>query len=209
VTSIVQVPKGRPDPAGIGYPMIERQSILGGDISSSVAEWLARVAAPTPTFASPPPSQGEDAPEELFDALAKFKIWTAKVAMHLDRDWRDRLFGQLDSLLDAESWEADDAPPSISSYSTFLRMLLLLRPHRRPGIGATSDGQLIAMWTSGNDRLTIECLSNDLVRWHLSVIIDTEQERAAGRTPLPRLSAVLGPYGPDRWFADANQLHSA
>jgi hypothetical protein len=208
VTSIVQVPKGRPDPGGIGHPMIERQSILSDNISSSVAERLARVVAPTPTFAGRAPPQGKDTSEKLFDALAQFKICTAKVAMHLDREWRDRLFGQLDSLLDAESWEADDATPTINSFSTFLRMLLLLRPRRRPGIGATSDGHLIAMWTTGNDRLTIECLSNDLVRWHLSVTIDTEQERAAGRTPLLRLAVVLSPYGPDRWFADADRLHS-
>jgi hypothetical protein len=126
--------------------------------------------------------------------------------MHLDRDWRAKLFGQLDSLLALSDWQVEDAAPTIESYSTFLRMLTLLRPQRRPGLGATFDGRLIATWTVGDDRLTIECLPKDVVRWQLSATIDGERERAAGETPLPRLAAVLRPYDPGRWFQNANHL---
>ena len=207
--SIVQVAHGRPDPATIGRPMVKTLSAASADISSLLlARRLESFASPTPTFAGRPLVEEKNLREKLFDSLAAFKIRTASVAMHLDRAWRDRLFAQLDSLLDAESWEADDLPPTINSFSTFLRMILLLRPDRRPGIGAAADGSLIAMWTAVGDRLTIECLSGDLVRWYLSVSIDGENERAAGLTPLGRLGAVLSPYGPDRWFAaHGNDLH--
>ena len=81
-------------------------------------------------------------------------------------------------------------------------MLLLVRAKRRPGLGATSDGHLIAMWTIGNDRLTIECLPADEIRWVVFREIDGERESAAGRTVLARLPDVLEPYAPERWFAD-------
>ena len=88
-------------------------------------------------------------------------------------------------------------------------MLTLLRPQKRPGLGATDDGHLIAAWTTGEDRLTIECLPNDFVRWHLSVTIEGERERAAVQTPLLRLRQVLSPFDPERWFNDGHNLSAA
>jgi hypothetical protein len=131
------------------------------------------------------------------------------VAMHLDREWRSRLFRQFDSLLAVEDWESDDSPPSIGSFATFLRLLMLLKPTRRPGLGASSDGKLIATWTVGDDRLTIECQPRDFVRWHLSVLIDGERERSAAVTPLRRLSEVLQPYRPERWLKNGKDLPAA
>jgi hypothetical protein len=46
----------------------------------------------------------------------------------------------------------------------------------------------------------MECLPGDFIRWHLSVLIDDNQERAAGLTPVQRLASVLAPYQPERWF---------
>ena len=48
--------------------------------------------------------------DRLFDATANVKILTSQVAMHLDPEWRERLFKQLDSLHDPEEWEAEDKP---------------------------------------------------------------------------------------------------
>ena len=141
--------------------------------------------------------------ELLFDTLADFKIHTAKVAMHLERGQRDKLFSQFDSLLDAEEWDKDDTPPSLESFKSFLRLLLMIKPSRKPGLGATSDGRIIAAWTSGRDRLTIECLSDDTVRWVLSRTLNGQRERAAGETKLQRVNTVLGPYDPECWFSDA------
>jgi hypothetical protein len=103
-------------------------------------------------------------------------------------------------LLAAEDWDVSDQPPSVESFSTFLRMLIFLKPLRRPGLGASSDRTVVASWTTGNDRLTMECLPDDGIRWHLSVLIDDNRERAAGLTPVQRLANVLAPYQPDRWF---------
>src|SRR4051794_30233514 len=71
----------------------------------------------------------------LFDALAAVKILTAQVAMHLDGEWRRKLFGQLDSLHDPKEWESGDEPVGQSSFATFLKVILSIRPERRPGLG--------------------------------------------------------------------------
>ena len=142
-------------------------------------------------------------PERLYDALARVKLLTAQVAMHLDTEWRSRIFEQLDDLLDAKDWHEDDDPINASSFETFLRMIIFHNPSRRPGFGVSNRGYLIAAWTSGSDRLTIECRPNDTVRWVLSCEIDGETERASADTPVRRLMEVLAPYSPPRWFADA------
>ena len=144
--------------------------------------------------------------EQLHDALAGVKILTSQVAMHLDRAWRSKLFQQLDALHDASEWEPGDVPVSVASYATFLRTIIALKPARRPGLGLTSAGNLIAAWTTGQDRLTFEFLPGGGVRWLLSCYDDERAERAAGESTVGRLPAVLAPYVPGRWFEEyANQ----
>jgi hypothetical protein len=133
--------------------------------------------------------------------LAACKIKAAEVAMHLDQDWRKRLFGQLDALLDVKEWDAKDKPINIASFTTLLRMLILIKPRRRPGLGVTFDGNVIAAWTVGKDRLTIECQPDDVVQWVVLHYLDEERETAAGQTSLQRLSSVLQPYNSDHWFS--------
>jgi hypothetical protein len=204
----LQIAKSRPDPLLIGAKSVAMPSDGLHQTSRFIIDRLAEIASPSPTFlGSREIAKSQE--EKLYDALAAFKVRTANIAMHLDRERRSGLFRQLDSLLAVEDWETDDAPPSIGSFATFLRMLILVRPSRLPGLGATSDGNLIATWTVGNDRLTIECQPKDFVRWNLSATIDGERERSAAMTPLLRLREVLRPYGPERWFEDGNKVPAA
>ena len=52
----------------------------------------------------------ESTVERLDAALASAKVMTSNVVMHLDREWRDGLFAQLDDLLATEDWHQDDEP---------------------------------------------------------------------------------------------------
>jgi hypothetical protein len=204
--SALQIQRTRPEPNIIGRASVLLPSPALSDVSKDIAQRLKHLMDPTPTFSGERTAPARNLEERLYDALAAFKVRTSVVAMHLDRDWRARLFRQLDSLLAVVDWEADDEPPSIGSFSTFLRLLILIRPERPPGLGATSGGNLIAAWTVGNDRLTIECQPQDFVRWNLSALIDGERERSAAVTPLRRLREVLGPYRPEHWFRNGNKI---
>jgi hypothetical protein len=139
-------------------------------------------------------------PERLFDALADAKIYTSHVAMRMDREWRTKLFCQLDSLLDPEEWDDSDQPLRKESFATFLKAMFLILPQRRPGLGVARSGNLIGMWTVGQARLTMEFLSGDMVRIILSRQQEDITERAALDTEVTRLLDVLAPYNPDLWF---------
>lgn len=139
--------------------------------------------------------------ERLFDATASVKILTSQVAMHLDREWRNKLFAQLDSLHDLEEWDPDDEPIQAASFTTFLKAIVQINPQRRPGLGLSHNGYLVASWTVGNDRLTIEFLQNDRVRWVLARHTGDDVERFAGQTSVSRLIDGLAPYSPNYWFS--------
>jgi hypothetical protein len=138
--------------------------------------------------------------ERLGNARALCKRKTAEVAMYLSDEFRKGFFLQLDNLMDVENWEEDDLPITEVSFTTLLRMLILIKPSIRPGLGATSKGNIIAAWTKGKDRLTVECLPNDRVRWVLSRQLNGTSESAAGEMLSTRLLAALAPYNPNNWF---------
>jgi len=164
-----------------------------------IAKWLDQLRRPSPT-AFVGQTEGHALESRVFDALARAKILTSQVAMHLEQEFRDNLFRQFDSLHETDEWEEDDEPLDQSSFQTFLKVILTIKPERHPGLGLANTGNLIAAWTTGRDRLTIEFLPDDQVRWVLSRYYDDEPVRIAGQMGVSRLVEELTPYQPDRWF---------
>jgi hypothetical protein len=142
----------------------------------------------------------------LAEKRAAFKRVAASVGMHLDPEWRNRLFAKLDGLMDHEEWDPDFALPSEQSFSTFLRMIIYLHPTKRPGLGLSPKGHFLASWSKGNDRIVIEGLANDEVRWVLSRAVGDLRESAAGKTKIYRIPDVIHPYEPDHLFRDGDKL---
>jgi hypothetical protein len=190
-------------------PGVEAFGVEANEIARLIAK-LRNEPSPASLRSTPRLAPNEQPLEtRLFDALAAVKILTAQVAMHLDGEWRRKLFAQLDSLHDPEEWESGDEPISQSSFATFLKAILSIRPERRPGLGLSHSGNLIAAWTTRRDRLTIEFLPNDRVRWVLGRYHDTEDEpaRYAGHTHVSELVEGLSPHHPEHWFSDASKNH--
>jgi hypothetical protein len=156
----------------------------------------------SPSKAMVVPSKEEVLEQQLLHALAAVKILTSQVAMHLDRELRQKLFQQLDSLHDVREWEPGDEPVREASFATFLKAILSIKPARRPGLGLSNIGNLIAAWTTGRDRLTIEFQPNDRVRWVLARYQDTDEPaRFAGQTHVSDLLEGLAPHHPEHWFS--------
>jgi hypothetical protein len=148
------------------------------------------------TVVSVPKSEAD----RLFDTRVQLKVLAAQVAMHVTNPWRDRLFKQIDGLLDPAEWCPGDAYPQIPSWWTFLRTMLHLRPARRPGLGLTREGYLVGAWDASGDQLTLTFLPADQIRWSVSCMIDGIRERTSSNTQVIRLSTVLAPYDSKRWF---------
>lgn len=191
-------------------PQLSRQSTrlpIVADVSDQYMEIRRRVES-----LQNPPSPGSvtavkqgDLAHQLFDALAQVKILTSQVAMHLDTEWRHKLFRQLDSLHDMAEWEPEDEPIQRESFATFLRAILSINPKRRPGLGLSQVGHLVAAWKTNCDLLTIEFLARDRVRWVLSRRKGDVPERFAGETRVDLLAASLAQYNPDHWFSNAKK----
>jgi hypothetical protein len=129
------------------------------------------------------------------------KVLISRVSMYMTKEWRDKLFRQIDSLHDLDEWDADDKPVERSSFESFLKTIIFIKPQRHPGLGLSYEGHLIAAWTAGKDRLTIEFLAKDRVRWVVTRDLGGEIERAAGQTVVSRLYDCLTAYNPTHWFS--------
>jgi hypothetical protein len=151
----------------------------------------------SPSADTPHPSTEKPLHENLFDALAAVKVLTSQVAMHLNSDWRAKLFHQLDSLHDPAEWEEGDLPVQQASFATFLKAMLTINPARHPGLGLSHAGNLVAAWTTGKDRLTIEFMLHDRVRWVLSLHYEDGLVRYAGDAPVTRLAEGLAKHDPE------------
>lgn len=147
------------------------------------------------------PFQGKSLQETLFEATAAAKIWTSRVAMHLNPEARARFFRQLDLIHDHEEWHGNDPALKLESYKTFIRAVLYMNIDSKPGLALMPNGYLLATWQRGTDRLSIEFLPADRGRYVVSRQIDGHPERAAGETTLSRLRAVLAPFDAEHWFS--------
>jgi hypothetical protein len=136
--------------------------------------------------------------ERLFESKSKAKQLTALIAMHLHRGWRDSFFRQVDNLLDADEWDDRDIPVVEASFRTFLRLIIFLKAEIRPGLSATSNGELMATWRNGDSRLTVYCRPFDQLRWVArkpSTGDQTGPEMVAGETTISRLPNYLASFG--------------
>lgn len=148
----------------------------------------------------------EDLQQKLLSKRASLKRLTATIAMHLDRAWREALFLTLDRLLDPDDWDIEFQLPTEQSFSTFLRMVIYLHPTKRPSLGLSPSGHFLAAWTKGHDRIVIECVGDDEVRWVLSRTIEGERESGAGRVLLHRVPEVIQPYEPEHLFENGDKI---
>lgn len=152
-----------------------------------------KLSAETPTD---PPSLAE----HVFSALAAAKIWTSKVAMHMDLAARNRYFRQLDLLHDCDEWFGADKPIQLESYKNFVRFMLSTSGDSKPSLALSPAGILIAIWENEGDRLTVEFHLNDKVHWVVSRREAEDTERVAGFTSTKRLLSNLAPYQPQNWL---------
>lgn len=140
--------------------------------------------------------------EMLFDARAAAKVAFSQVSMHFSADFRERLFDQVDRLHDADDWEDGDFPVERLSFNTFLRWFYLNKPERLPSFGLSSAGHFIATWlcNENKDRLTLEFLPSDRIKWFVTKDYGGELDHGAGITVLTRILTSLAPYDPDSWM---------
>jgi hypothetical protein len=122
------------------------QPIPAGSLRSSEAATL------------PPPPSLE---VQLFDNGAELKVSFSQIAMHLTTEWRTAIFEQLDFLLKPEDWQEDSALIEVATFLTILRFLIFAAPNRVPSLGVSPNGNVLAAWLKGDERITVQFLPDD------------------------------------------------
>ena len=173
--------------------------IFRGIAMDSERRWLT--SAP-PALTAQRTEDTDSPAERLYDSLAAAKTMTSRIAMHMDEVRRTQLFSRLDSLLDKDNWYDEDPAVKPESFATFLRFLLFLNPSQLPGLGASDDGELVAGWNAGPDRLTMIFLTDDKVRFVSSRVVNEEREYMSFHVPVTRLRHVTVPNYFEHWFDD-------
>jgi hypothetical protein len=143
---------------------------------------------------------------QLRAKLAAMKHVLMRVSMYFDPSWRRELIEKLDRFHDPEDWEDDRQLPSENSFATFLRTIIYLHPTKRPGIGLSAQGHFLASWRRGSDRIVIEFLPSDELKWVLSQTVDGDRESGAGINQIHRLPDLIAGYEPDRFFNHGEKL---
>ena len=145
---------------------------------------------------------------QLFEVRSSLKILTATVAMHLSEAWRKSLFRQMDDILDQDAWDSGlDALPTADGFRTLLRLIIYLKIERRPGLGIANNGDSVATWDRGTNRLTIQCSPLDRITYIASVenAPNTPRDLVAGKTSIELLRKRLDPFDPGQWFYEKSQ----
>lgn len=144
--------------------------------------------------------------ERLIAKVASFKRMVSIVAMYLDPSWRLQLLSSIEELLDPDDWDEDFRLPSDQSFSTFLRMIIYLHPSKKPALGLSPRGHVLAAWARNDDRIVVECLGNDEVRWVISRTADGNRETGAGTVLLHRVPDVTAPYEAEALLCNGDKL---
>lgn len=193
---------------GISVPLQDHtQSEFGSMLASILQKRETPSAAVQASMTPPVRTLAIDTAEaRSYDALAKAKIWTSKVAAHLSDEYRRKLFQSLDRLHDIEEWEPGDAPIIEASFLTFLRTLIMLKPTKWPSLGLSHKGHLFGIWGNAQDRVTLEFFPDDQIKWVLSCNDQNGKTiRNAGLGPALSISSLLNPYNPEHWFHGRQQ----
>lgn len=196
-------PYGAPGSAALSWGASALSKVVEKRISDLQKLTAGAVSAIGKTTDTQPAGTIEN---QLGTKLAAIKQVLMPVSMYLDQSWRKQLIKNLERFHDAEDWEDDQQFPSERSFATFLRTIIYLHPTKRPGIGLSAQGNFLASWRRGTDRIVIEFLPNDELKWVLSQTVEGERESGAGKNQIHRLPDLIAGYEPDRFFHDGEKL---
>ena len=190
-------------------PQGSLSKVSGTRVSSAISEQTQDIlnsirqlesGSQSVTFLKKDDSKSVD--EEVFDATADVKVLFSRVSMYFSPELRDRLFVQLDRLHDPNDWEEGDLPISALSFTTFLRWFYVSRPSKLPNFGMSSKGLMFSSWLANHnmDRLILEFLPSDRIKWFVTQQFEGEFDQSAGITGLDRIEAKLQSFDVDVWF---------
>ncbi|NEI48626.1 hypothetical protein GR217_13055 [Rhizobium leguminosarum] len=121
---------------------------------------------------------------QLATVAMSLKIVTSRYAMYMGFAERERLFGELDYLLDPDGWYEEDKHPSLPSYTNFLKWLIEARRSDWSSLGFDAQGDTLAAYKRGENLLTAAFTPDNLVLWTSKLVEVDGTEISSGKSPL-------------------------
>jgi hypothetical protein len=103
--------------------------------------------------------------ERVFEFLVQLKTAVSTYAMHLSNATRQKLFGDLDAILNAEDWYENDAPPRLNCFRDFLKWTIYSKRFNWLSFGFSDDGEILVAWKTHTALLTARFKGNGRVMW--------------------------------------------
>lgn len=140
----------------------------------------SNIKAAAGIFSSPAVNMETELPARAMD----LKAATGAYAMYLSIEERERLFNEIDYLLDPDGWAEDDVVPLPGPYVNFLKWLLEAKRLDWSSLGLDADGNLLCAYVGDRGTLTAAFHSSPVVHWTSNVMTEDGVELSAGQSPL-------------------------
>jgi len=105
-------------------------------------------------------------------------------AMYMNFAERDKLFKQLDFLLDPEDWHDEDKVPEKASFISFLKWTVATRRFDWTSLGFDQTGSIQVAFVNGSNQFTAAFAPSDRVNWASQIKTEDGFDYSAGQTPL-------------------------
>ena len=132
--------------------------------------------------------QGTSFEESIYNSLVSLKVAVSRYAMHLSNDERQRVFQELDSVINVDDWHEGDPLPKVTAFQDFLKWMIYSKYFKWISIGVSDDGGLLVAWKTKRVLLTAKFSGiggQEAVRWTAKIKSDVgEVGHAAGKCPL-------------------------
>lgn len=139
------------------------------------------------------PASTDSVESMLFGLSTHVKVGWSRLAMHLPEAWKQRIFSQIDLLLDPDEWDDEDPDAFRASSTTMLRFFCSQHGPKAPALSLTPGGHLVSTWKHETDLLHLEYLEDDIVRWATTTFVDGDRVVASGRCPIRALNGLISP----------------
>lgn len=93
----------------------------------------------------------------------------AEYAMYLPDGQQEKIAQELRYVLDAESWEPDDAVPSPVCFRSFMMWSVVSDKHTWDSLGFDADGSTMVAWVEDGGTFTAKFRNDNFVQWSLNI----------------------------------------
>jgi hypothetical protein len=122
--------------------------------------------------------------QRVFDSGVEMKVAVSQYAMHLSPETRQKLFHDLDEVVNVDDWYEEDTLPRYDSFRDFLKWIIYSKRFNWVSIGVSDEGSILVAWKSQHALLTANFNGKSRVLWTATRTSPQGDTHAAGESPL-------------------------